>query len=241
MIDLATFNVSKLGFSTTATGRDIAVLPGQRQIYVLSPDSYDAYLTVMDMDTGAVLLATDIGGSSIVVDEAAQMIFTANQGLSPATLYRYAIIKDENGQLQLQLMQSLRTGSNGRKINISPDGKHVVLPCGGGNGPGYTLYDFDATDFETVFDEWDIGTYPKVAAFSPDGTILYGSNGSAYDNFLYVMDAQTYEQIHKLPFPNADNYAVFTPNSDGTVVVGFSYDTYNDSQFQFYFFTDVSY
>ena len=92
-----------------------------------------------------------------------------------------------------------------------------------------------------VFGEWDVGTYPKNAVFSPDGTVLFGTNGSAYDNYLYVMDVATHQQITKIDFPNADDYAVFAPNSDGTVVVGFSYDTYYDEDYSLYFFTDALY
>ena len=55
------------------------------------------------------------------------------------------------------------------------------------------------------------------------------------------MDVATHQQITKIDFPNADDYAVFAPNSDGTVVVGFSYDTYYDEDYSLYFFTDALY
>jgi DNA-binding beta-propeller fold protein YncE len=186
------------------------------------------------MGTGIVELETTVGGASIVFDETSQTLFTAHSGLSPSTILQYAFTEGE-----LTLVQSLRSGSNGRKISISPDGAHVVLPCGGGNGPGYTIYDYDATNLNNVLGEWDVGSYPKVAAFSPDNSILYGTNGDPYDQFLYVMDAATYQQIRKLEFPNADDYAVITPNADGTMVVGFSYNTYYSTDFTLYFFSDV--
>ena len=232
--DLNSSQISVLPFSATNDGRDIVVAPSLRRIYVLSPNGYDSYLTIVDMDSGAVVLEDTVGGSSIVLDKTNQMIFTGNSGLSPSTIRKYSISNDD-----LQLVQSIQAGSNGRKINISPDGLHVVLPCGGGNGPGYTIYDYDSLDLTRVLGEWDVGTYPKYAAFSPDSTILYGTNGSTYDNYLYVMDAATHQQIRKLDFPNADDYVVFTPNSDGTVVVGFSYNTYYDEDYSLYFFTDV--
>jgi DNA-binding beta-propeller fold protein YncE len=211
--------ISKMPFSINRDGRDIVVAPTLRRIYVLSPDGYDSDLSILDMDNGDVLSLTGIGGSSIVIDESSEVIFTANRGLSPATLYKYSVSSD-----QQKLLQSIRTGGNGKKVAISPDGAHVVLPCGGGNGPGYTIYDFDAGNLDNVFGEWDVGTYPTGAAFSPDGSIFFGINGDHYDNHLYVMDAAMYSQIRKLPFANSDYYAVITPNSDGSVVVGFSYD-----------------
>jgi DNA-binding beta-propeller fold protein YncE len=234
VVDLPTTTISQFPFSESGVGRDIAVAPSMRLLFVLSPDGYDSYLSIVDMDTGTIELETTVGGGSIALDESSQTLFTADSGLSPSTIFKYAFAEGE-----LTLVQSLRSGGNGRRINISPDGEHVVFPCGGGNGPGYTIYDYDAADLNNVLGEWDVGTYPKLAVFSPDNNILYGTNGSFYDHYLYVMDAQTYQQIRKLEFPNAGDYAVITPNADGTVVVGFSYDTYYDSNYALYFFSNV--
>jgi DNA-binding beta-propeller fold protein YncE len=235
IFDISTTAISQISFSESSVGRDIAVAPSMRLLFVLSPNGYDAYLNIVDMDTGAIELETPVGGASISFDESSQTLFTAHSGLSPSTIFKYAFTDGE-----LTLVQSLRSGGNGRKINISPDGAHVVLPCGGGNGPGYTIYDYDAADLNNVFGEWDVGIYPKTAAFSPDSRILFGTNGDFYDEFLYVMDAATYEQIRKLEFPNAADYAVITPNADGSIVVGFSYNTYYDSDYALYFFSDVA-
>jgi DNA-binding beta-propeller fold protein YncE len=101
------------------------------------------------------------------------------------------------------------------------------------------IYDYDANDLNNVLGKWNVGTYPKSAIFSPDGTLLYAFNGNPYDQYLYVMDANNYQQIRKVEFPNADDYAVITPNSDGTKVVGFSYNPYHNKDYKFYFFSDV--
>lgn len=232
--DVATATLSQLPVTLSGVGQDIVVAPSLGRLYVLSPNGYDAFLTMIDANTGAILLETSVGGSSLVLDEGTQTLFTANRGLSPSTIYKYSVADDT-----LTLVQQITSGGNGREIAISPDGGHVVLPCGGGNGDGYTIFDYDATDLNRVFGEWDVGTYPKLAAFSPDGRVLYGLNGDPYDNYLYVMDASSYGEIRKLEFPEADAYAVMTPNSDGSVVVAFSYDTYNNSGHALYFFTDV--
>jgi DNA-binding beta-propeller fold protein YncE len=232
--DIPTATITQFPFSESGVGRDIAVAASMRMLFVLSPDGYDSDLTIVDMDTGTVELDTAVGGTSIAINESLQTLFTADSGLSPSTIFKYAFTESE-----LILVQSLNAGGNGRKINISPDGAHVVLPCGGGNGPGYTIYDYDAADLNNVLGEWDVGVYPKAAAFSPDNRLLYGTNGSYYDQFLYVMDATTYQQIRKLAFPNANDYAVITPNSDGTMVVGFSYDTYHDTDYALHFFSNV--
>jgi DNA-binding beta-propeller fold protein YncE len=234
VFDIPTASISQIPFSESSVGRDIAVAPLLRLLFVLSPSGYDSYLNIVDMDTGTIELETAVGGASIALDESSQTLFTAHSGLSPSTIFKYAFADGE-----LTLVQSLRSGGNGREVSISPDGAHVVLPCGGGNGPGYTIYDYDAADLNDVLGEWDVGAYPKAAAFNPDNSILYGTNGSYYDQFLYVMDAATYEQIRKLEFPNANYYNVITPNADGTIVVGFSYNTYNGTDYALYFFSNV--
>ena len=139
--DLSTSQISQLPFSDFNIVGDIAVASNLRRIYVLSPKGYDSYLTIVDMDSGAVVLEGSVGGSSIAIDEGSQMIFTGNSGLSPSTIRKYSVANDN-----LQLVQSIQAGSNGRKISISPDGLHVVYPCGGGNGAGYTIYDYDSLD-----------------------------------------------------------------------------------------------
>ena len=234
LYDIPTETISQISFSESRVGRDIAIAPSLRKLFVLSPNGYNSYLNIVDMDTGTIELETTVGGASIAVDENSQTLFTADSGISPSRIFKYAFTEGE-----LTLVQSMRSGGNGRKINISPDGAHVVLPCGGGNGPGDTIYDYDAADLNYVLGEWDVGYYPKLAAFSPDNSILYGINGYYYDQYLYVMDAETYQQIRKLEFPNAALYAVITPNTDGTTVVGFSYNIYYNTDYALYFFSNV--
>jgi len=191
----------------------------------------------MDMDSGEVLSRTKLADwniSSIQFDDNRNKLFASNSGVSPSSIFRYGIVGNS-----ITLEQSLRSGANGRKISISPDGSTLVFPCGGGNGPGYTIYDYDTSDFNHVRGEWDVGTYPKSAIFSPDGNLLYATNGSSRDNYLYIMRVSGYSNIRKLPFPNADDYSVTAVNSDGSIVVGFSYDTNRDDDKLLYFFRDV--
>jgi len=227
--DIAASAFTEYAFSPVRDGMDVEVAPTLRRIYVLSSDNH---LFILDMDTGQIYSETPISGSSLAIDEKAEMLFTGSMWSSPSSLYRYSV----SGDVPLLVQSRWDAGGNGRKIGMSPDGKHIVLPCGGGNGLGYTLYDFDAANLDNVLGEWQIGTYPTNAVFSKDGNFLYGTNGDPYDNYLYVMDAGTYQQIRKIPFPNTDDYSVFTPNSTGSVIVGFSYDTYYNKSYALYFF-----
>ena len=51
---------------------------------------------------------------------------------------------------------------------MTPDGLRMAYPCGGGNGAGYTVYDFDTDDLTISFGAWDTDAYPQSAWFSAD-------------------------------------------------------------------------
>lgn len=220
-------SLSLMNFSNTHDGRDIAVDEINRRIYVLS----DAGLLILDMDNGNVLEEDNsLEGRSIVIDPVNRWLFSYRP-YTPATLLKYSVANDN-----FQLIQTKSdAGSNPRHIAICPNYDFVVLPCGGGNGYGYTLFAFDTQNIENVLGEFDIGTYPKYAAFSPDGNTLFGVNGDPYDNFIYVMRTDDYSLKEKIPLPNADDYAVLTTNSSADKIIAFTYNTYNDKNHVLYF------
>jgi len=88
--------------------------------------------------------------------------------------------------------------------------------------------------------EWDIGIYPKYTKFSPDGKLLYGANADSDDQNLYILDASNYNPINKINFPNSSDYVVLSSNRDGSVIVGFSYDTNYNNSYQFHYFTNLT-
>ncbi len=237
MYDLNTLSLSEIEGVQAGENRDIEISESLNRIYALSAADYQASITVFNLATGERISNSILSHnrtSAITFDKNSQKLFASNSGVSPSSIFRYSTTDD-----QIILEQSLRSGGNGRSVSISPDGSQLVFPCGGGNGPGYTVYDYDTSDFNNVRGEWDVGTYPTTAAFSPDGLVLYGTNGDPYDMYLYIMEAHNYSEVRKLPFPNADDYAVITPNSDGSMVVGFSYNDYYDEDYELYYFSNV--
>ena len=52
-------------------------------------------------------------------------------------------------------------GGNGQDLAVSADGAHLAFACGGGNGPGYSVFDFAPHDFLTTNGEWTTGAYPR--------------------------------------------------------------------------------
>ncbi len=230
---LASLSITELAFSSAKVGLDIAVSPMLHRIYVLSTDAASQYLTILDMDTGQVLAEAAVQGALLALDETRQRIFLAGGSVPQISKY------DVHGDL-LTLEQSIPACTYGASLTISPDGRHLVYPRCGGTGYGYGVSDYDSTNLDNVFGEWNLGTYPDNARFSADGARLFGTNGS--DDNLYVMSAGNYRQLFTYNFPHADmeDYNVFTPNADGTVVVGFStkgddYHYYNGRRL--YFFT----
>ncbi len=227
--DNITQSLSTMNFSSSGDGLDISIDPQNRKIYILATTG----LYILNMNTGDILLdGASIEGVSMALDPIGESIFTASYGGSPARVYKYSL-SDDNISLQ---QTTYELGSNPRNININPNFNFLVLPCGGGNGPGYTLYAIDTDNLDNILGEFDIGTYPTYANFSVDGNTLFGTNGDPYDNFIYVIDANNYTQMDKINFPNSDDYSVLTPNYSGNKIVAFSYDNNQNNNYTIYFF-----
>jgi hypothetical protein len=76
--------------------------------------------------------------------------------------------------------------SNTASICLSPDGKRVCLPAGGGNGgPGYTTYIYDATSLIRPEMVLRTGAYPRVVGFDPAAEFIYAQNA---ETSLLVFD-----------------------------------------------------
>ncbi len=222
-------SLSSIDFSGSSDGRVIKIDPQNRRIYVLS----NSGLFILNMDTGNVLLSNvSIVGESMALDPDNMLLFTAKEGGSPAKIYKYSVSSDV-----LTLLQTNNNcGSNPRKISMNPNNDFVVLPCGGGNGGGYTVYAYDTDNLNNVLGEFDIGTYPLYASFTPNGQKMLGTNGDPYDEYLYVMNSYSFIEDDKKYFPNSDNYCRITTNYSGTKIIAFSYDDHYDNEYVIYFF-----
>jgi hypothetical protein len=130
-------------------------------------------------------------GYYIAFDTVNNKLFAGGSGLS-----RYAF-DDTVVPPTLTLEQALSSSSNNPQgLTVSPDGAHIAYPSGGGNGLGYTIFDYSAADLTTVFGEWATGAYPSAAAFSLDSQYLIASDSSAIQ--VFTIDTHVLLQSQQL-------------------------------------------
>jgi DNA-binding beta-propeller fold protein YncE len=139
-------------------------------------------VAVIDGATGTLRVTARQPGfyALAAFNSARSELITAEEGLSPSTVRRCAF---DPATFQFTLIQDGGGGFNGEDLAVSPDGAHVAFPCGGGNGNGYQIADFEAQDITASTGAWNTGAYPTSAAFSPDGAVLAASNGGDLDIF----------------------------------------------------------
>lgn len=101
---------------------------------------------------------------------------------------------------------------------LSADGRHLSVPCGGGNGDGYGVFDHYGENPSTVLGSWVTGPYPTAVAFVPTRPYVLISN---FDSAL-VFSTQTHTPINsfnlgRCSYRNEPNVAV---SSDSKILFG---------------------
>jgi hypothetical protein len=188
--------------------RPIAILDGiGESVLDVHPPSAQAQ--------GATLLDWDSYNGTLLLGDA---------GFSPSSLVRYAF----DGIALTQTEYLWNAGSNGQDLAVSRDGLHLAFACGGGNGTGYTVFDYDPMSFASVAGEWNTGAYPRSAAFSPDSNAVAGSDG----NEVFAFDVLTHVQTHAYTPPLAGcTYSQIERvrySLGGDIVLGFSNCGFSD-------------
>jgi DNA-binding beta-propeller fold protein YncE len=162
----------------------------------IGKDSY--YKSLYKLDSDSIWLGPwPIAGSAFGYNKNRNEIVTGTFGLSPVKLTRYGF--DDLGEL-IEL-ESLRTGGgNGQDLAISNDGRSFALAAGGGNGLGYTIFDYSSEDLSVTFGEWVTGAYPSGVAFSPDDSIVATSNYTS----LILFNRSTHAELMRKDIPACD-------------------------------------
>lgn len=110
------------------------------------------------------------------------------------------------------------SGSDCNRVTVSFDGIHAAKPCGGGNGGGYTIYDFSSHNPSTVFGEWNTGPYPSGVAFAPSNKYVLLTN--RYE--LQLFDISTHALVDSVP-PASCSYGdtrTLGVSTDGKLLYG---------------------
>lgn len=168
------------------------------EVFISTGEGYEKNLYKLSLSF-EILGPWKMDGSVIRYNRSQDQIVAATLGLSPSTITRYGF----NESNELVELQKLRTnGGNGQDLAISNDGLSVALAEGGGNGPGYTIYDFDASDLTNTRGAWKTGAYPRGVDYSKDNKSLLATNGSE----LMLFDRKTHVEKAKFTIPSC-NYS----------------------------------
>jgi len=175
-------------------GIEIVLLPGPvarvtlgklGELFASVRDGYEQ--DVYRIPAGA-LTATggaQLVGSLVRYAAARDELVVAEVGSSPSLLARYRYNRAND---TVTLLQRVMAGSSGQDLALSPDGAHVAFAAGGGNGPGYSIFDYDAANLALHHGEWAVGPYPRAASFDASGTRLAAVNGES----LLVFDVASH-------------------------------------------------
>ncbi|HYX38332.1 MAG TPA: hypothetical protein VE954_34960 [Oligoflexus sp.] len=94
-------------------------------------------------------------------------------------LQRYSF---DEATLELTAQERVRAG-NVSVLVLSPDGSQLAAPAGGGNGNGYSVFDFNSGNLNEKNGEWNVGAYPSGAAFFTKKDLFAALNHDAVKIF----------------------------------------------------------
>ncbi|MDF1764257.1 MAG: hypothetical protein P1U57_12685 [Oleibacter sp.] len=211
-IDLATGNVSEIYM---AGGAQSVAVSQTGDLFVAGSNK----LFVMDSRFATPVSEAAINGNNIIYNDATNRLITSYQN------YFFNVANKT-----FTLEGSSNPGGSGSDCDyvvVSPDGEHGAMPCGGGNGAGYTIYDFSSHDPSVIFGEWNTGAYPSGAAFSPSN--YYALLTNRFEVQLFSVD--THALVLKFD-PASCSYGDtrrLAVSTDGKVLLALTSCSYNDS------------
>lgn len=224
-VDLVTGAVTQLYALYNATSTDSVAVSNQGQLFIKAGS-----VLVVDSATGILEDTAQLVGGRLVYNDATDRLITLS--------YNYFFDHTSKNFVMEGRSVGGGSGSDCNYVVVSPDGNHAARPCGGGNGAGYTIYDFYSHDPTVIFGEWITGAYPSGAAFSPSSHYALLTNRSA----IQLFTVQTHQLVLSQPEPycgyndtrklavSTDGYFLFALtncgfNDDSAIVTWIYYDT----------------
>ncbi|MFF7979774.1 YncE family protein [Streptomyces sp. NPDC007901] len=142
-------------------------------------------------------------------------------GMSPAQIASYDVSSGTATRLA-----GTDAGSNLRDLQVTPDGKDVVVA----SGAPYYHQVFKTADLSED-GKYTSTAYPNAVAIAPDGTVAGGSDAS-YDPDVYIFRPGTAEAVRTYDFPNtgstsgsdelADSALAWTPDASRLFAVSYN-------------------
>jgi hypothetical protein len=164
----------------------LSIAVGKEFVFVYGKNTSN-YYTVNKIDRISAEVKHQIpitggGGTQIVCYEDEFFIV-------PTTYYSTAVQQYVKSGSTYVANQTGVSASNGQDLALSPNGRHLAYAAGGGNGNGYTIYDYSAHNLNTVFGQWSTGAYPTGASFSGDSKRFASTNRET----LFIFDVETHQ------------------------------------------------
>ncbi|MDQ3233784.1 MAG: hypothetical protein M3Q07_18360, partial [Pseudobdellovibrionaceae bacterium] len=128
-------------------------LAGHGQVFIIgNKDSFTGQILLVN-GQGQVLKewTTDRSPSAVAYDKTGKNLFVFS-----GQLQRYEF---DAATLNLVAKEKVQAGNVGVLL-VSPDGSQLAAPAGGGNGNGYSIFDFNAKNLNEKNGEWNVGAYP---------------------------------------------------------------------------------
>lgn len=190
-VDLATDTVTPVFFSG---GAESVAVSATGDVLVRR----DNALSVRVIDSATAMLVTEqpvTGGAVSYNDATSRLITSSNNYFFDADTHTLTLQGRSAGG---------GSGSDCDSVAVSPDGIHAAKPCGGGNGDGYTVFDFDSSDPSIVFGEWDTGAFPSGVAFAPSSRYVLLTDRRN----LQMFDVDTHQLVTSVPATGCSNVDV---------------------------------
>lgn len=180
-INLATDEINQIYLKDGA--QSLAVSP-DGTLFVKQNDSILVH--IYNSTTGIFDNTQEVIGNYLLFNDATQRLITS--------IYNYSYDINNLTLTKKGSSSGYGSGSGCDRVYISPDGEHTAKPCGAGNGPGYSVYDFYSHDPSIVLGVWETGAYPSGASFSPSSKYAFLTNRFK----LQLFSTQTHQLVFEI-------------------------------------------
>lgn len=197
--------------------------------------NYEGSVAVIDGPAGTVVNVQAIEAPHLLAfDRVGNQLIAGHQGLSPSSLERFSFDPATDTLTSVQELWS--AGTNGQDLVVSADGLRIAFPCGGGNGAGYTIFDYSTADLNTSNGQWDTGPYPRSACFSPNSARIVATEGGTiliYDVATHVLLQTVTVDITGLSYTMLAKVG-YSP--EGTTVYAYTDSGFSETSGRLYFY-----